>query len=351
MTSTALISVLMPAYNAERYIGDAIQSMIDQTHTHWELFIINDGSQDRTGEIALEFQDPRIHVHHFKKNVGLISALNFGLSLCKSDYIARMDADDISHPERLERQLSHLEQHPEIDLVGTGVTFFEEDSNHRVTWKRNHFHPENQDQILAQMTFHSALGHGTILMRKRVADAFASLYDPNYPHAEDYELWTRLLLRGFHLHNLQTCLYQVRTHAASVSRRETIMQKETTCRVRAVWRKKLKLPEDSELAQIHHQVSAHRFTVTPDFLKKAEVCLLELIEANRSFGMVPDSIFRNAVQSYWYATCSHLWGLGLKSWTTYLRSPVNQESAMHWHSLRILLKTLILPLVRRSEDQ
>ncbi|HGF9542707.1 TPA: glycosyltransferase family 2 protein, partial [Acinetobacter baumannii] len=116
-----LVSVVLPAYNAELYLKEAIDSVLSQTFTDFELIILNDGSIDRTEEIILSYNDSRIVYVKNEKNLGLIGTLNKGINLAKGKYIARMDADDICLPERFKKQVDFLEKNNEIDLIGTNA--------------------------------------------------------------------------------------------------------------------------------------------------------------------------------------------------------------------------------------
>ena len=117
-TEEIKVSVIMPAYNGEKFIREAIQSIIDQTHTCWELFVIDDCSQDRTVEIIKEFNDERIHFIQNTKNMGIAYNTNLGIEKSSGKYIALLDDDDISMKDRLEIQVDFLEKHPEIDVLG-----------------------------------------------------------------------------------------------------------------------------------------------------------------------------------------------------------------------------------------
>src|SRR3989344_2688822 len=113
------VSILMGAYNASQYVRSAIDSVISQTFPHWELLIINDCSTDETRAIIQSYHDPRLHLLENRQNLGLTKSLNIALGQAQGEYIARLDTDDISLPERLTTQVHFLESHPEIALVGS----------------------------------------------------------------------------------------------------------------------------------------------------------------------------------------------------------------------------------------
>jgi glycosyltransferase involved in cell wall biosynthesis len=124
MDRQPLVSIVLPAFNAERTLGDALASVLLQTYQNWELLLIDDGSRDQTAAIARKFGDPRIRIFSDGTNKGLPARLNEAIDRSSGKYFARMDQDDVCFPERLSRQVAFLEAHPEVDLVGVrAVTF------------------------------------------------------------------------------------------------------------------------------------------------------------------------------------------------------------------------------------
>jgi glycosyltransferase involved in cell wall biosynthesis len=124
MIDEPLISIIMPVFNGEKYLHKAIKSILSQTLDDFEFLIINDGSTDNTRNIIESYKDERIRLIDNEINLGLASSLNRGISLSRGVYIARMDADDVSFPERFKRQVEHLQAHPEIDLLGCRAVVF-----------------------------------------------------------------------------------------------------------------------------------------------------------------------------------------------------------------------------------
>ena len=122
--SEPLVSIAMPFYNAERTIGASIRSILPQSHSNWELLLCDDGSKDASRELARAFDDPRIVVWGDHQRLQLGARLNECIDRARGEYIARMDADDIAYPRRLEKQLSFLEDHPDVDLTGGCAVVF-----------------------------------------------------------------------------------------------------------------------------------------------------------------------------------------------------------------------------------
>lgn len=203
------ISVVMPVYNSERYLREAIDSILAQTFSDFEFIIIDDGSQDSSPDIVRSYTDKRIRFYQNEHNMGVAATLNRGLDLASGEYIARMDSDDISLPERFEKQIRFLDCHPDYGICGSCIIVFSEsNSTHIVNYA------ETDLQIRADMFFNSAFAHPSVMLRRKSLGA--SRYDCAYEKAEDYELWYRLLqhTKGY---NLQSPLLRYRHHATQVT--------------------------------------------------------------------------------------------------------------------------------------
>lgn len=157
-----LVSIALPVFNNEKTLFRAIRSIQLQTYVNWELLVMDDGSTDRTCAIARSFRDPRIRVYEDPVNRGISTRLNAAVELAKGEYFARMDGDDISFPERLETQVKYLADHPNIDLLGTGVVVFREDGNALGTL----LIPEKHGDICKKPWFGIPLAHPTWMGRK-----------------------------------------------------------------------------------------------------------------------------------------------------------------------------------------
>ena len=209
MQQSPQISILMPAYNAALYLIEAIESMLNQTFTDFELLILDDCSTDNTEEIVNAFQDKRIYYIRQEKNLGLANNLNVGLKLAKGKYIARMDGDDISYPDRLQIQYDFLEKHPEIDLCSCGLEMFGKDNQ---VWIRE----RDPEQVKITMMFYSPVLHATSMWRRESFEKHNLYYNQDAFPAEDYDLWARAI---FHctLVNIPQVLYKYRIHGVQVT--------------------------------------------------------------------------------------------------------------------------------------
>lgn len=207
-----LISVLLPAYNAERFIRPAVDSILAQTFRDFELIILNDGSRDRTSEIIHTYTDDRIVVVEHA-NMGLGATLAKGLELAKGKYIARQDADDISLPERLSKQVNYLDQHPEIALLGSWAQIMQENGE---LVNRYHRHPSSPEVLRFDLVFNNPFVHSSVLFRKAEALEVGG-YAPERHAFEDFDLWSRIS-RKHGVSNLPEVLLHYREVDSGISK-------------------------------------------------------------------------------------------------------------------------------------
>lgn len=182
------VTVLMAVYNGERYLREAIESILGQTFQDFEFLIMNDGSTDSTREVILSYDDPRIRLVDNAHNLGLTRSLNRGLELAEGEFIARQDADDISEPERLARQVSFLETHPEVALVGTWYKKIDTQG----TPIGDRELPCDCTQIRWCLLFFCPFVHSSVILRKSAVLERIGFYNEDITYAQDYEFWSRI---------------------------------------------------------------------------------------------------------------------------------------------------------------
>ncbi len=205
------VSVVMSVYNGERFLRQAVDSILAQTFIDFEFVVVDDGSTDGTAEILKGYADPRLHVIS-QENIGLISSLNRAIKIASAEYIARMDADDISLPRRLEQQLKWLESNPGVAVLGTQAAEIDEAGD----MLRRHYYPVGGDAIAkALLRGATALCHGTVMFRRACFEKVGGYRQP-FEHAEDYDLWLRMI-ESYDMENLPSILYLKRLTLGSVS--------------------------------------------------------------------------------------------------------------------------------------
>ena len=204
-----LISVILPVYNSEKYISEAIQSVLDQTYSNFELLVLDDGSTDNTLSIINKFADERIKIFKSERNYGIVHQLNKGIDNSRGEFIARMDADDISHPERFNKQIDYLNSHPTIDVLGTFANKIGEEAG-LIQYNYN-----KSEQISFLLNFYCYMLHPTVMMRKRIFSKCK--YSSDYPLAEDYGLWCQIN-NGSNLYILDEVLLDYRIHSEQTNK-------------------------------------------------------------------------------------------------------------------------------------
>jgi len=184
-----LISVILPTFNEGKYLSEALDSIINQTFSDFEIIVIDDGSVDNTQGILKNYlkKDRRIRVIRNESNLGIANSLNIGIMEAKNEWIARMDGDDISYPQRFEKQINYLSNHPEIDVLSTGIEGINETGG--VLFRKTL--PEKHSLLCWETPFALAAFHGTVMMRTNKVRSVGGYSQEAL--LEDVELWTRLI--------------------------------------------------------------------------------------------------------------------------------------------------------------
>ncbi|UJH92513.1 glycosyltransferase [Antarcticibacterium sp. 1MA-6-2] len=221
--STPLLTVLMPVFNAEKYIAASVESVLNQSYEDFEFLIIDDASTDQTVSIIKSYSDARIKLIEKRKNTGYTNSLNTGLKIAQGKYVGRMDSDDISLPNRFAKQISFLESNPEVIVCGT---------QHEIMGKNNAVSlPTKNAEIRLALLWGNCLVHSSVMIRKDALIQSSVYYDALKEPSEDYDLWVRLLPIG-HLYNIPEVLVSYRIHYASVSRTRYEQQEEESIKVK-----------------------------------------------------------------------------------------------------------------------
>ncbi|MHB8171618.1 MAG: glycosyltransferase family 2 protein, partial [Thermincolia bacterium] len=214
MTSSRhpLVSVILPVFNGAAYLEEAMESILSQTYEKFEFIIINDGSTDNTASIIKKFNDSRIRAYH-QKNQGLANTLNRAVKLAAGEYLARQDSDDISLPQRFEKQVEFLESHLEYGMVGTWAEIWQEN---RKT-NRTHKHPTDSAVLRFDLLFDNPFVHSSVMIRRNVFEKVGFYSAEKVRQPEDYELWSRVA-REFEVANIPEILHIYREVQGSICR-------------------------------------------------------------------------------------------------------------------------------------
>ena len=212
-TDIPSLSVVLPVYNAARFLGDALNSILAQDFRDFECIAINDGSTDGSVEILNEYgrRDTRICVID-QQNMGLVETLNRGISLSRAPLVARMDADDICLPGRFAAQMRYFEGRSDLGVLGGQIKLIDEKGR----YLRLVDYPAREKELEAFLLTGSPVAHPAVMFRKAAVEK-AGLYRKAFRHAEDYDLWLRVHEAGYSIENLKIPLIEYRQHAGNVS--------------------------------------------------------------------------------------------------------------------------------------
>lgn len=305
MKSTPLVSVVLPVHNAEAYLREAVDSILDQTFKDFELVVVNDGSTDSSGDIIASYSDSRIVYIENGKCLKLPATLNKGIAAAKGRYIARMDADDRSLPHRLERQVAFLESHRDVDLCGSWAHLIDGEGN-RYSRLKN---ATDAEALKCLLLFTCPLVHPSVMGRAEVFRRHP--YSEASLHAEDFALWTEMAREGIRMANIGEYLFEYRWHNANVSLINSEIQIQAKASIiRPALAALLGHEPDSNEIKLHLLSfslynKGRRSDSRPDegSLAAERAYLAELAEAALRTGLYGSNYFDGLVLSRWIVCC------------------------------------------------
>lgn len=294
------VTVLLPTYQSESYLSETLKSVFLQTYGDYELMVVDDASSDRTLQILRGVRDSRLHVIQGRRK-GLADALNLGVTSAKGDYIARIDADDLMTPDRLEKQVTYMDAHPEVAVCGGWQQYFGLSTF-------LHAPPFSAEQCRANLLFRCDLCHSTVMMRKSTLIENGLYYDGRFA-AEDFELWTRVLDFG-QIVNLPQVLGYYREHGNSITteKRQRLIR-ENGIIVAATLRRNLKITL-SEKQKCYFSGWVNPLFERVNGISRAERSiaskdlrnlLLEIVMRNRNIGYYAEQALLRTVEAEWAA--------------------------------------------------
>lgn len=220
------VSVLMSVYNAESFLREAMDSVLNQSFHDFEFIIFDDKSSDRSLDIIRSYHDSRIVLVANDQNQGLTRNLIRGMAMVRGEHVARMDADDICLPRRLGTQVEFLTTHADISVVGSAVTFFD-GAGYEFMARQ----PSEHDAIKCELLYGFTMLHPSVMMRKADFDKHGLNYDPHFVCSQDHDLWTRSI-RLLRFANIQEPLLKMREHDAKLGRIKKHKQQELSNEIR-----------------------------------------------------------------------------------------------------------------------
>lgn len=299
------VTVLMPVYNGETFLLEAVESILAQTFKDFELLVIDDGSVDGSADIVASCPDPRVRLVSNGENLGLIATLNRGIELARGEYIVRMDCDDVSLPERLQRQVEFMASHPEVGVCGVWYLEFGDRVRRTTRCAPDH------DSIRCGTLFNPVVGHPTVILRRELLLEHGLRYDAEFRHAEDYRLWAEAL-RHCRFANIPEVLLHYRLHPGQVTSVHAQQQMESAGRVRRDLLQELGLDPTPDEFEIHQMLSSLtrplRFPVQDlpvrEQLTRIDAWLCKLKMANDANGLYPEPQFSRMLVERWVGVCA-----------------------------------------------
>lgn len=327
------ITVLMPVYNGEKYLQDAINSILAQTYKNFELLIIDDGSVDNSAAIIKSINDKRIVYIKNEENLGISKSLNKGISLAKGDYIARMDCDDIALPDRLKIQYNYLLRHKKVGICGTWVRFFGKDQGVMT-------YPIRDKEIKAFLTFRNAFAHPSVMFKKALLIENGIWYD-EHSKVEDYELWTRCA-EHMELHNIPRLCLKYRIVENSLSHnidKQKEFVKSYREVVKGIFLRNFGIELDGRELILH---TSDRASLIDEGITISEMhkWLEKLQSCNKKNKRYPKLAFHAMLSYKWYEICSVYSKQGLKVFGIYFFSKYNGIIHRPWHSIILFYNCL-----------
>lgn len=319
-----LVSVLLPCYNAEKHLQEALMSILNQTYTNLEVIAINDCSSDQTENILSDIakKDPRIKVYNNEENLKLIRTLNKGIELCNGEYIARMDADDIALPQRIEKEVNFLEEHKDHDIVSSLFLAFQSESPKKTTL---HHNPLTDAELRAYMLFKSGICHPAAMIRRRVFTELDLKFELDYLHVEDYAFWSKAIYKT-KIANIGEPLLLYRVHSHQVSSLNEHLQIENKKKVFKIHCQQLGLPYTDDFLKIYASVAEcvpHEQSI--DYIAKCEKFMLMLLDINKEKSFSDTLYLKNMLSIHWLRLCANS-QLGFKIFKVLKQSPLYARS-------------------------
>ena len=281
------VSVIMPAYNAEQFIVDAINSILNQTFRDFELIIIDDCSSDKTVQKIKSFNDKRIRFFKNDSNQGVANTLNKGIEEAQGEYIARMDSDDISLPLRLEKQVQFLEMHLDIAIIGSDIEIFGYEHGFR------HF-SNSPEQFKVDLIFNTCYAHPSVMMRRQVLMDNNFRYNPEYSKMEDYDLWVRLSQK-YKLSSISEVLLKYRVHSGQVTQKKTVEGKKQDINIKQRIISKLGITVDNHSVSLFVDCCGGKHKTDKECFDKVVSLCHSMVVNNSALSIYDDKLLKNSI--------------------------------------------------------
>lgn len=293
----SLVSVIMATHNTPlEYLKESIESILMQTYANFEFIIIDDASTDEIDQLIKAYNDKRIKLIRNEINLGLTKSLNIGIKFSQGEYIARMDADDISLPNRFELQVEYLKKNPLASVLGTRAVKFGDEEK----VLKSYLKETREEQQIKLFYYNIGLIHPTLMIRREFLEKHSIRYNEKLRKTQDYGLWVECI-KYTKLHIVNTVLLKYRTHLKQISRANTSEQSKYGSMVRLSQLKDLDIELDTEVEKIHSNFCNGISCKNIERTKKWKDTLIHQNDKLRTFDV---KLFRNETQYMWFLLCA-----------------------------------------------
>lgn len=313
-TLKSRITVLMPVYNAEKYLKQAVDSILSQTYVDFVFLIINDGSTDGTEKIILSYNDGRIKYVNNERNIGLVKTLNKGLALVETEFLVRMDADDIAIRERLEWQIEFMDKNPEIGVCGGLCELFGLESGVPAI-------PLSDENIKANLLFNNPICHPAVIIRNNIIKKNNVLFGVPFDFADDYghkvlemedcALWHKLKTTT-RFANLNKVLIKYRREGQNLTAQKSNIILLRAEQYFAYYLSELNIKPSDEILLMHISPGFYKKSSSPDNIEKFNLHLNEILLSNKKYNLYPHEALERIVKEKWNNLFYYLPSLGVK---------------------------------------
>ncbi len=291
------LSIIMPMYNAERFVKEAVDSLLIQSWRDFELIVINDGSTDSSAAIIKSYNDPRIRLIENDGNRGIVYSRNRGLQAARGEFIAAFDADDVAMPRKFELQLNYLYKHPGIGMIGSWARRIDENGKRcGRRWKLS----APPERITAILLFRNYFVHSAVVMRREVIPE--SGYAHQYDSVEDYRMWFDIA-SGYQVWNYPEYLVNYRMHRASATGTGEMASPEQEKRLYSYLFSKAGIPLDDARLDAHLMIKGQKPIHDIRALKQIENHLLQILDHNRQNHFLNQAQLAKVVFGRWLKAC------------------------------------------------
>lgn len=335
MDNHPILSVLMPVFNSEQFVAEAIDSILNQTFKDFEFLILDDASTDKSFEIIKDFEnkDSHIKVYQNEKNLGVVESRNKLIELSQGKYIAWIDSDDIALPNRFEKQIKFLEEHPEIGLVGAYPVIIDENSKKTGKW----WFETDPQKLKIELFFHSPFLSSSIVIRKSALPQ--NYYDSRFPVAEDFDLYSKIS-ENSEIANIHETLVKYRINSKGLSKSNSEKMENLSVQVIKECAERLGIKlEKSTIKNLRKPKTASKIAFEEiSEIEKSLILLKDLLLKKDDFNK---TAVTEVIQKYWFETCRKSTHNGLKILKIFFNSPLFCKKLSLKDNCRLFVRALI----------